>query len=195
MSSGNSILSAEDRATLLGVARQSIKSGLVRGCMLEVTPSEYPETLRPLRASFVTLKIDSRLRGCIGTLEARLPLVVGVSEHAYAAAFEDPRFGPLRKQEFALLEVHISVLSPPAPIEFSSEDDLLAQLRPGIDGLVLRLGGRRATFLPSVWEDLRDPYVFLAQLKQKAGLPLGYWSEDIQADRYTAESFGDDDAA
>ena len=195
MSSTNNTLSVEDKTTLLDIARQSIRSGLVRGCTLEVDPRDYSESLWPLRATFVTLKIEARLRGCIGTLEARLPLVVDVAEHAYAAAFEDPRFAPLRKQEFPSLAVHISVLSPAEPMQFSSEDDLLGQLQPGIDGLVLRLGERRATFLPSVWEDIRDPYVFLAQLKQKARLPLDFWSTDIQVERYTTESFGDEEAA
>jgi AmmeMemoRadiSam system protein A len=159
--------------------------------MLEVDPRDYPESLRALRATFVTLKINNRLRGCIGALEARFALVVDVAEHAYAAAFEDPRFAPLRKEELPLLEVHLSILSPPEPIHASSEDDLLKQLRPGIDGLVLRFGERRATFLPSVWEDIRDPYVFLAQLKQKAGLPLDFWSDEMKTERYTTESFGD----
>jgi AmmeMemoRadiSam system protein A len=195
MSSTNDRLSGEDKATLLGVARQSIKSGLIRGCPLEVESTHYPLSLRPLRATFVTLKIDGQLRGCIGALEPRLPLVVDVAEHAYAAAFEDPRFRPLQKLEFPLLEVHISVLSPPEPIQCGAEDELLEQLRPGIDGLILRLGEQRATFLPSVWEDVRDPYVFLAQLKRKAGLPLDYWSEALELERYTTEAFGDCDLA
>ncbi len=195
MSSMNDVLVAADRATLQGVARQSIESGLARGCPLEVDPAAYPESLRPLRATFITLKSDNRLRGCIGTLEARLPLVTDVAEHAYAAAFEDPRFPPLRKQEFPLLEIHISILSPPEPLHFSSEVDLLRQLRPGIDGLILRLGERHATFLPSVWEGLPDPYVFLAQLKQKAGLPLDFWSAALEAERYTTESFGEGETA
>jgi AmmeMemoRadiSam system protein A len=161
--------------------------------MLEVDPRDYSDSLRSLRATFVTLKINNRLRGCIGALEARFTLVVDVAEHAYAAAFEDPRFAPLRKEELPLLEVHLSILSPPELIHVSSEDDLLKQLRPGIDGLVLRFGERRATFLPSVWEDIRDPYVFLAQLKQKAGLPLDFWSDEMKTERYTTESFGDSD--
>jgi AmmeMemoRadiSam system protein A len=184
-------LTAADRATLLQVARQSIRHGLERQCPLSVNAADYPESLRPLRATFVTLEIGGQLRGCIGTLEARLPLVQDVAEHAFAAAFEDPRFPPLDPDEFPRLDIHISVLSPPAPLHFRSEDELLDQLRPGVDGLILRLGLRRATFLPSVWDSLPDPYVFLAQLKQKAGLPLGFWSPELQAERYTTEAFGD----
>ncbi|MEE4377758.1 MAG: AmmeMemoRadiSam system protein A [Candidatus Competibacteraceae bacterium] len=184
------VLSAEDQAVLLEVARQSITSGLEHGCALSIDPNAYPASLQPIRATFVTLEIDNNLRGCIGALDARLPLVEDVAEHAYSAAFEDPRFPPLRKPEFAELALHISVLSPPLPLSFESEDDVLAQLRPGVDGLVLQIGANRATFLPSVWEHLPDPYIFLAQLKQKAGLPLDYWSADLRIERYTTESFG-----
>jgi len=191
-SAASEVLSAENRLMLLEVARQSITSGLEHGCALSIDPDAYPASLRPVRATFVTLEIDTNLRGCIGSLEARLPLVEDVAEHAYSAAFEDPRFPPLRKAEFAQLALHISVLSPPLPLSFESEEEVLAQLRPGVDGLVLQLGASRATFLPSVWEHLPDPYIFLAQLKQKAGLPLDYWSADLQIARYTTESFGDE---
>lgn len=191
----NNTLSNEDRAILLDVARRSIEYGLQYQSPLTVDAADYPETLRPLRATFITLEIDGHLRGCIGTLEARSPLVQDVAEHAFAAAFEDPRFFPLRQEEFPRLDIHISVLSPPEPMEFSSEDELLAQLRPGVDGLILRLGQRRATFLPSVWDSLPDPYVFLAQLKQKAGLPLDFWSPELTAERYTTESFSAADVA
>ncbi len=193
MSSTTNTLSNNDRAALLEVARRSIQQGLRYYTPLEVNPEDYPETLRPPRATFVTLTIGGRLRGCIGTLEARQPLVCDVAEHAYAAAFEDPRFPRLDEEEFPRLDIHISILSPSEPLPFSSEDDLLRQLRPGVDGLILRLGHRRATFLPSVWEELPDPYIFLSQLRHKAGLPLDYWSADLQAERYTTESFGDED--
>jgi AmmeMemoRadiSam system protein A len=193
MSSMNSALADVDRAILLDVARQSIQSGLAYQCPLEVEPADYPESLRLQRATFVTLTIEQRLRGCIGILEARLPLVKDVAEHAFAAAFEDPRFPPLGQAEFSDLELHISVLSPSEPIHFRSEEDLLAQLRPNVDGLILRLGQRRATFLPSVWESLSEPFLFVTQLKQKAGLPLDFWSDELQFERYITESFGDGD--
>jgi len=196
MSSTNNTFSQQDRATLLDVARRSIQHGLNNQSPLPVDPEDYPATLRPVRATFITLEIEGRLRGCIGTLEARSPLVKDVADHAYAAAFEDPRFLPLSPEEFPRLDIHISVLSPPEPLHFQSEDELLAQLRPGVDGLILRLGQqRRATFLPSVWESLSDPYIFLAQLKQKAGLPLDFWSPELQAERYTTESFGAGDVS
>ena len=154
----NNNLSKEDRTTLLDVARRSIQHGLTEHSPLPVKLEEYAETLRPIRATFITLETEGRLRGCIGTLEARSPLVKDVADHAFAAAFEDPRFPPLRSEEFPHLDIHISVLSPAEPLHFQSEDELLAQLRPGVDGLILRLGQqRRATFLPSVWETLGNP--------------------------------------
>ncbi len=187
-------LSAADRATLLEVARASIQHGLRHRRALAVDPADYPETLRPLRATFVTLEIDGQLRGCIGALTAYQPLVQDVAAHAYAAAFEDPRFPELRPDELPKLEIFVSVLSPPEPMHFVSEEDLLAQVRPGVDGLILQFRQRRATFLPAVWENLPDPYVFLAQLKHKAGLPLDFWSPELRVERYTTEYFGAGDA-
>ena len=182
--------SKPDRATLLDVARASIRHGLDHGQALLVKLEDYPETLRVPRATFVTLDIGGQLRGCIGALAAYQPLVQDVAAHAYAAAFEDPRFPELRADELPKLDIHISVLSPPEPLQFGSEAELLAQLRPGVDGLILQFRHYRSTFLPSVWEQLPDPYLFLAQLKQKAGLPLDFWSPELQAERYTADYFG-----
>ncbi|MDS4026736.1 MAG: AmmeMemoRadiSam system protein A [Candidatus Contendobacter sp.] len=183
-------LSASDRTTLLDVARASIQYGLRHRLALAVHPDDYPETLRPPRATFVTLEIGGQLRGCIGALTAYQPLIQDVATHAYAAAFEDPRFPELRPEEFPKLEIFISVLSPPEPMRFGSEEDLLKQVRPGVDGLILQFRHYRATFLPAVWESLPDPYVFLAQLKQKAGLPLDFWSSELRVERYTTEYFG-----
>ena len=183
--------SAEDRASLLDLARRSIVHGLERGSPLRVAPEDYPESLREERAAFVTLHRHGELRGCIGHLEACQALVRDVAENAYAAAFRDPRFPPLARQELAGLAVHISVLTPPEPMTFSSEADLLAQIRPGIDGLILSEGSARGTFLPSVWESLPQPRDFLNQLKRKARLPADHWSERIRVARYTTESFGD----
>ena len=188
-------LSNRDRTALLEVARASIQHGLRHGRALDVNPGDYPETLRPPRATFVTLEIGGQLRGCIGTLVAYQPLVCDVAAHAWAAAFEDPRFPQLTADEFPQLDLHISVLSPPEPLRFDSEEDLLAQLRPGVDGLILRFRDYRATFLPAVWESLPDPSVFLSQLKRKAGLPLDFRSPALRVERYTAEYFGDADVA
>lgn len=186
-------LSRQDRATLLEVARTSIRHGLEHGQALAVNPDDYPEALRPPRATFVTLEIEGQLRGCIGTLAAHQPLVRDVAEHAHAAAFADPRFPEVATKEFPRLDVYISVLSPAEPLHFDSEESLLEQLRPGVDGLTLQFRGHRATFLPAVWDSLPDPYVFLAQLKQKSGLPLNFWSPELRAERYTTDYFGDAD--
>lgn len=193
MSSPNNSLTKAERALLLDLARRSIEYGLTQQAPLPVDLEDYPATLRVVRATFITLEIDGRLRGCIGALEARLPLVKDVAEHAFAAAFEDPRFPPAQLEELPKLDIHISVLSPPEPIRFGSEEELLAQLRPNVDGLIIRYGHHRATFLPSVWETLPDPYIFLSQLKLKAGLPMDFWSSELQAERYVTESFGEQD--
>lgn len=172
---------------LLQLAGESIKKGLC-GETLNVRATDYPEPLRVLRASFVTLHLDENLRGCIGTLEARQTLVEDVASNAYNAAFRDPRFSTLTWPEYERLDIHISVLSLPEPLQFSTEEELLTQLRPRVDGLILEEDYRRGTFLPSVWDQLSDPREFLRQLKHKAGLPPDYWSRRIRVQRYTVES-------
>ena len=180
-------LSGADRVELLRIARRAVESGL-DGASLRVRLEEFSEPLRAIRATFVTLEIEGRLRGCIGTLDARHPLVEDVAINAYNAAFEDPRFPPLRRVELSGLDIHLSLLSLPEPMAFRSEADLLPQIRPNVDGLVLEEGRRRGTFLPSVWEQLPDPVEFLRHLKRKAGLPADYWSATLRVSRYTAES-------
>lgn len=180
------MLQPAQQRTLLEVARRSIDYGLDHGRSPSLEPEDFHEDLRQVRASFVTLNLDGRLRGCIGSLEAREALVLDVNRHAYASAFSDPRFPPLDRKEAPRLHVHISVLSPHSPIRFASEAELLGELRPGVDGLVVEGGGRRATFLPSVWGSLPEPADFLAHLKKKAGLAA---REPVaRAWRYTAES-------
>lgn len=183
------MLDKSDKATLLDIARQSIGFGLKHGRPAPVTTTDYSLPLQESKATFVTLNINNNLRGCIGTLEAYRPLVEDVSQNAYAAAFRDPRFPKLNINEFPQLDIHISVLSKPQPMTFDDEQDLLAQLQPGIDGLVLEEGYHRGTFLPQVWESLPEPNQFLRHLKQKAGLPPDYWSKAITMQRYTVEEF------
>lgn len=181
-------LERAERAALPEVARRSIEHGVERGEPLLPDPAEHGPTLRALGASFVTLKLRGVLRGCMGTLEAVRPLVVDVARNAFAAAFLDPRFPPLSGQEFRDLEFHLSLLSTPEPLVFASREDLLRQLLPGVDGLILEDSGRRGTFLPSVWSSLSDPGEFLRELERKAGLPPNHWSPTLRAWRYTAES-------
>jgi AmmeMemoRadiSam system protein A len=180
-------LTKENVQTLLQVAKESIKTGLEKNKPLKVEPSDYAEELQENRATFVTLEIHKQLRGCIGTLTAYQSLVSDVADHAYAAAFSDPRFPRLQDNELALLELHISILSLPEPMSFDSEEQLIQQLRPGIDGLILTEGMYKGTFLPAVWESLKEPKEFLQHLKQKAGLSPNYWSNTIKVERYTAE--------
>jgi uncharacterized protein len=181
-------LTKEEGETLLQVARQSIEFGLDKGKPLLVEARDYVEALRPVRATFVTLEIQNNLRGCIGTLVASYPLVTDVAYHAYAAAFSDPRFPKLQDHELPLLDVHISILNEAEPMSFDSEADLIGQLRPGVDGLILSDGPYRGTFLPSVWESLTEPQAFFQHLKQKAGLPPNHWSKTLKVERYTVES-------
>lgn len=178
---------AEHKQQLLELAGEAIRKGLC-GETLSVQAADYPEPLRVRRATFVTLHVDARLRGCVGTLEARRTLVEDVASNAYGAAFRDMRFSALTWPEYERLDIHISVLSLPEPMQFSSEAELLAQLRPRVDGLIIEEGHHRGTFLPSVWEQLPDPREFLRNLKHKAGLPPDYWSSRLRVQRYTTES-------
>lgn len=180
-------LNEQERQQLLAIAKYSIQQGLVTGQPGTVNLADYSEALNALRATFVTLELDAQLRGCIGMLEAIRPLALDVAENAFSAAFQDRRFSPLAPREMDHLALHISILSPAELMHFNSEVDLLMQLQPQVDGLILVEGGRRATFLPSVWETLSDPVEFLMQLKRKAGLPSQYWSDSIKAYRYTTD--------
>lgn len=172
---------------MLQTAYQAIEYGLQSQHMISVELTDYPVLLQKLGASFVTLLHEKQLRGCIGSLEANAPLIKDIALNAHLAAFQDPRFKPLSKREFPQLQLEISVLSEPYPFLVTDEQDLLAQLRPHIDGLILIEENRRSTFLPSVWEQLPDPRTFVQRLKNKAGLPSDYWSDNLQFMRYTTE--------
>ncbi|MBK7422548.1 MAG: AmmeMemoRadiSam system protein A [Propionivibrio sp.] len=148
----------------------------------------HPELAKP-GATFVTLTQNGQLRGCIGSLEAYRPLAADVAENAVAAAFRDPRFPPLASEDLARTRVEVSLLEASQPMDFIDEADVIARLRPGIDGLILTHGHRRATFLPQVWESLPDPRRFMAQLKLKAGLPADFWDEQITLARYGVQKW------
>ncbi|MFC3226808.1 AmmeMemoRadiSam system protein B [Marinibaculum pumilum] len=177
------------RHAMLDLAVRAIRSGLRSGKRPEVRIETFSPPLQTLRACFVTLKKEGRLRGCIGSLAATRPLAADIAWNAWSAAFADPRFPKLTPQELPGLNVGISVLSPPHPLHVADEADLKAKLRPGVDGLIIADGDRRATFLPQVWEDLQDVDTFLAHLKRKAGMAPDHWSDSMQVSRYTAESF------
>lgn len=182
-------LSVKDRETLRGVARDSIRHGLDTGLALDVDATGYPSALEEPGASFVTLELDGQLRGCVGSLTVRLPLVEDVARNAYAAAFQDYRFSPLSDEEFPRVEFHVSRLTPLEPLDVESREDLLETLRPGVDGLVLEDPPHRSTFLPQVWESLQDPEDFLRELLRKAGLPPDHWSPTLSLHRYRVEEF------
>jgi AmmeMemoRadiSam system protein A len=148
---------------------------------------DYPVALRIEQATFVTLRNAGELLGCVGTLRAHRPLVCDVVHNAYHAGFSDPRFPSLTVEQLPGLDLHISILSPLEQLIIRSEHDLLAQLRRGVDGLLIEEDRTAATFLPSMWPRLPDPRAFVRALKEKAHLPADYWSERIRAFRYTAE--------
>lgn len=181
--------SNEDQNTALRIAKESILHGLQNGTALKVITGNYSEGLQQTLASFVTLHKNDQLRGCIGTLEAHQPLIDDIAEHAFAAAFSDPRFPALRQSEIDELCIEISVLSKPEKMTFKNEEDLLNQIRPGIDGLILEYNFNRGTFLPSVWEQLPDKKDFLKQLKAKAGLRSDWWHDNVKISHYEAIKF------
>lgn len=172
---------------LLPLARNAIADKL--GLPVEMPVASVGDWLDHPGASFVTLHIDGRLRGCIGTLQAYRSIRDDVRGNARAAAFEDPRFGPLTREEYAGVDVEVSLLSPPEEMPWRSEAEVLRQVRPGVDGLLLESGRHRGTFLPQVWEQLPDPQVFLDHLKSKAGLGRKKWGPDLRVSRYTVTAW------
>jgi len=179
------MFNTEQGKILLQLAREAIaeRFGIVSAAV------QQADWLGKSGATFITLKEGGRLRGCIGSLEARRPLLDDICHNAVAAAFRDSRFPPLVESELNKIGVEISVLSEAKPMDFFDELDALAQLRPGVDGIILEWGLHRATFLPQVWEDLPQPQYFLTHLKNKAGLLDDFWSDDIKLSRYTVQKF------
>ncbi len=174
--------------TLIQLAAASIKQRVRGGPPIAYDPSKYPDELRRLGASFVTLRRHGHLRGCIGSPEAHRPLAVDVIVNAAAAAVKDRRFPPLTWAERDGLNVSVSVLSPREKIRFRSRNDLIAQLRVGVDGIAIESAGVRSLFLPQVWDQVPKPTDFLSLLMRKAGLPEAHWSEDTRAWRFVALS-------
>jgi len=175
---------AEHGRKLLQIARASISEALGTGSRVQDVDEPW---LKEWRASFVTLQLGEELRGCVGTLEAQRPLADDVAENARAAAFQDTRFKPLAREEFSRTDIEVSLLSAPKRLLFEDHADLIAQLRPGVDGIILEQGDgeKRATFLPQVWEGLPDPEQFIAHLKQKAGIPQNASTGQCRVKRYT----------
>jgi AmmeMemoRadiSam system protein A len=172
----SSSYSPETRRTLLRLARAALEQAVRQGKHLD-PPADMPAGLREKKGSFVTLTKHGQLRGCIGNIYPDLPLVEAVSTNAYRAALNDPRFLPVTSEELSTISVEVSVLSVPHPLAFGSPTELLSKLRPHTDGVVLKVGLRRATFLPQVWEKLPTPSEFLDHLAAKAGLSPQAWRE------------------
>ncbi len=176
------------RVQLLQAARRGLVEAAA-GRAVEVDPASYPLPLRAVRRTFVTLTQQGRLRGCIGTLTATSSLVEDVVQNAIRAGMQDPRFKPMTPEEIEATDISVSILSHPRPIIFTNETNLLDQLRPDVDGLIIRDQDHQALFLPKVWHDLPMPAQFLHHLKLKAGLPPGPVSPTFQAFRFTTETF------
>lgn len=168
-------------------ASTAIEAGLAQSGTTAPVLAGLPAELLRERASFVTLTVGPELRGCCGTIEACRPLAADVWRNARASAFDDPRFPPLARREWAGVAVEVSVLSPLERITAGSEAALVRQLIPGEDGLLMAWRGTRATFLPKVWLQIDDPREFVLRLKRKAGWPDRFWATDLETWRYRAE--------
>jgi hypothetical protein len=186
------VLTAEQRASMLAVAAESIAAMLRTGRTLVVDDRRYGAPLRATGATFVTLERGDVLLGCIGTLEPVRPLICDVAHNAVAAAFSDPRLPPIDLDDYAAMAIEVSVLSALEPLGARSLDELAAEVRPQIDGLVVDAPGGRATFLPAVWRHFGDDVgAFLAALWRKAGLAPGEWPVGARCSGYTAEQLVD----
>jgi AmmeMemoRadiSam system protein A len=172
-------------AVLIDIAREGIadEDGFAR------RTARGEPWLAMLAATFVTLRLEGDLRGCIGSIQALRPLAEDVYANARAAAYRDTRFSPVRAHERDSLEVEVSLLSSPETVAASSEADALDRLRPGVDGVIVRYEDFHATFLPQVWESLPDPLAFLSELRMKARLPARFWHPRLVLSRYTVEKF------
>lgn len=183
-------LSDEEKKTLLLLARQALTTA-VNGEVLEsLNLDDLPQRLQVPGASFVTLTRDGLLRGCIGTLKKQLPLADDVRQHAVAAALNDYRFPPVKPEEVDEIEIEVSVLTTPQPLEYKQPDELPELLRPGIDGVIVTHGNNRGTFLPQVWDKVPDTETFLDMLCEKAFLPHDAWRQGhLKFLTYQVESF------
>jgi uncharacterized protein len=183
--------SASPGSTLLSIARASISTALGRPHAV----AENAAWLHELGASFVTLTQQGQLRGCIGTVQSHRTLLADVKANAVAAALRDTRFAPLTFRELATTRIEVSLLSPMQTLGFESEAHALAQLQPGVDGVLLEFEEYRSTFLPQVWEQLPTPSEFMAHLKHKAGLPPNFWAKGLRLQRYTVSKWKEPEAA
>jgi len=181
-----------EQEILLQLARKTIEQVTHGRPLPTIVLSDYPPSLQEDGASFVTLTKHGQLRGCIGALEATIPLVMDVCEHAESAALHDYRFLPVSNHELDELLIEISILTTPVPLDYSSPDELLNLLTPVVDGVILKNGYQRATFLPQVWEKIPDKSQFLSQLCLKMGASADLWrKKTLTVLRYQVEEFSE----
>lgn len=186
----SSPLTDGEKQILLRIAREAIEHAARGRIPPPIEPESLTNNLREKGASFVTLTVHGNLRGCIGALEAYQSLAEDVREHAVSAAMDDPRFPPVNEAELDRIHIEVSRLTPPQELTYSTSGDLLKKLRPHVDGVILKQGFRKATFLPQVWEKIPDPQEFLEQLCYKMGAPGDAWRDaKLQVYTYQVEEF------
>jgi AmmeMemoRadiSam system protein A len=190
------LLVATDRRLLLDIAAEAIAEVLRTGRRTAPDLDDLPAALRQPGATFVTLRRQERLLGCVGTLQAYQPLAVDVAVHAVAAAFADPRLPAVTVADFTVMSIHVSMLGPLTEVAAESLTELIEQVEAGVDGLLVegttRGLPRRATLLPSVWQQLPDPAEFVGALWHKAGLVPGDWPRDVVVSRYRVVEIADE---
>jgi AmmeMemoRadiSam system protein A len=183
-------LTLEERNILLRYSRDALVHTAHGRALSRIDIDQLPLRLQQLGASFVTLSRRGELRGCIGALVARIPLVEDVREHTVAAASQDYRFPPVTPGELMDIRIEISRLSPTKPLLYENPQDLIEKLRPNVDGLIIMHGMQRATFLPQVWKKIQEPADFLSHLCLKMGAPKDFWrTKVLQVETYQVEEF------
>ena len=183
-------LTEHEKGILLRLAREALECAVRGRALPHLDSSTLTPALQSEEASFVTLTIRGQLRGCIGSLEPYMPLAEDVREHAIAAAVQDYRFPPVRPDELSRIHIEISRLTTPQPLPYIDANDLLSKLRPGLDGVILRDGNRRATFLPQVWEQIPNKEEFLNHLCSKMGASKDLWrKKHLAVQVYQVEEF------
>lgn len=187
---GKDKLTDKEGKYLLDEARSTIEQELFARKGPQKPDTDLPAIFNELRGTFVTLTIQGGLRGCIGHIIPQEPLIEGIRVNAINAAFRDPRFRPLTRDEWKRVKIEISILTDPKLLSYSKAKDLLKKLRPGIDGVIIKKGFYQATFLPQVWEQLPRKEDFLNHLCLKAGLDGDAWRKgDIEVSTYQAQAF------
>jgi AmmeMemoRadiSam system protein A len=184
-----STISDDLKARIIALAREALRAAVEKQILPPLDQDALPHELQEPGATFVTLTKDDALRGCIGTLEARIPLAEDIRQHTLAAALHDFRFHPIRPEEIDDIRIEVSLLNQPRGLEYENPQELVELIRPGIDGVILSDGIHRATFLPQVWERIPSPTLFLSMLCEKAGLPSDAWrKEPLQVSVYQVET-------